>query len=146
MSLSIFDRGEGRFKLMRADADIGWIEDRAIGFRGFEDHPAAQRAAAVAYDALTTWLARQRRIESAPRSGRTLGVRSNGADVELILGDVPVGRLWHHGDATDGRGDYAFELRLPPRVVASISAAQVMYHALERHRAVRDTENAFALA
>ena len=54
MSLSIFDRGEGRFDLMHGDIEIGWVRDRAVGFNGFGDRAAARRAAAVAYDALTS--------------------------------------------------------------------------------------------
>lgn len=44
MSFSVFDRGEGRFDLMRGDAEIGWIADRAVGFGGFENAAAAHRA------------------------------------------------------------------------------------------------------
>ena len=51
MSLSIFDRGEGRFDLVYGDTEIGWVSDRAIGFNGFGDRAAARRGAAVAYDA-----------------------------------------------------------------------------------------------
>jgi hypothetical protein len=36
MTLGIIDRGEGRVDLMRSDAEIGWIADRAIGLAGFE--------------------------------------------------------------------------------------------------------------
>ena len=46
MSFRVFDRGEGRFDLMRGDAEIGWIADRAVGFGGFENAAAAHRAAA----------------------------------------------------------------------------------------------------
>ena len=46
MSFSVFDRGEGRFDLMRADAEIGWIADRAVGFGGFEAAAATHGAAA----------------------------------------------------------------------------------------------------
>jgi hypothetical protein len=75
-----------------------------------------------------------------------LRVRRDGAAEELTLGGVPVGRLLPHESEADGRGNYAFELLLPPHMGASISAAQVMYHALERHRAVRETEKGMALA
>ena len=138
MSLSIFDRGEGRFDLVRGDDAIGWVADRAVGFTGFGDRHAARRAATVAYDALSGWLARQRRVESAPRNGLALRLRSTGMTDELTLGDVPVGRLLYR-PAQDGiDGAYAFELMLPPRTGAPLSAAQVMYYALERHQAVRD--------
>ena len=132
MSFSVFDRGEGRFDLMRGDAEIGWIADRAIGFGGFENPAAAHRAAAIAHEALTGWLARQRRIDAAPRNAGALRVRRNGAVEQLTLGDVSVGRLFPHGGDSEGDGEYAFELLLPARVSASISAAQVMYLALMR--------------
>jgi hypothetical protein len=133
MSFSIFDRGDGRFDLMRGDAEIGWIADRAIGFAGFANAAAARRAAAIAHNALTGWLARQRRVDTAPRNAGALRVRRNGAVEQLTLGDVSVGRLFPHGGDSGGGQEYAFELLLPPRVGASVSAAQVMYLALTRH-------------
>jgi hypothetical protein len=138
MSFSIFDRGEGRFDLMRADAEIGWIADRAIGFGGFENTGAAHRAATIAHDALTGWLARQRRIDAAPRNAGGLRVQRNGPVEQLTLGDVSVGRLFPHDGESDGDGGYAFELLLPPRVGASNSAAQIMYLALMRHGLIRE--------
>ena len=132
MSFSVFDRGEGRFDLMRGDAEIGWIADRAIGFGGFENPAAAHRAAAIAYEALTGWLARQRRIDAAPRTAGALRVQRNDGVDQLTLGDVSIGRLFRQGGDFEGGGEHAFELLLPPRVVASISAAQVMYLALTR--------------
>ena len=135
MSLSIFDRGEGRFDLMHGDAQIGWVSDSAIGFTGFGDRAAARRGAAVAYDALTGWLARQRRFDAPPRNGHALRVRRDGKTDQLMLGEVPVGHLVYRGAIADG--GYAFELELPPRLGATLSAAQVMYYALERYRAAR---------
>jgi hypothetical protein len=52
---------------MRGDAEIGWIANGAIGFAGFANAAGAHRGAAIAHDALTGWLARQRRIDAAPR-------------------------------------------------------------------------------
>lgn len=138
MSFSVFDRGEGRFDLMRGDAEIGWVADRAISFAGFANAAAAHRAAAIAHDALTGWLARQRRIDVAPRNAGALRVRRNGAVEELTLGDVSVGRLFPHVADSDGSDEYAFELVLPPRVGASISAAQIIYLALMRHGLIRE--------
>jgi hypothetical protein len=134
MSLSIFDRGEGRFDLVYGDTEIGWVRDRAIGFNGFGDRAAARRGAAVAYDALTRWLARQRRFDAPPRNGHALRAQRAGGIDQLMLGDVPVGQLYY-GGIDDG---YAFELDLPPRIGATLSAAQVMYYALERFRAARE--------
>lgn len=138
MSLSIFDRGEGRFDLLRGDEEIGWVADRTVGFTGFGDRPAARRAATVAYDALNAWLARQRRFEPPPRNGHTLRVRRMGLTDQLTLGDVSIGRLLYRPARGGLDGAYAFELLLPPRIGAPLSAAQVMYYALERHQAVRD--------
>ena len=137
MSLSIFDRGEGRFDLMHGDIEIGWVRDRAIGFNGFGDRAAARRAAAVAYDALTGWLARQRRFDAPPRNGHALRVHRNGGIDQLMLGEVSVGQMLYRS-AGVADGGYAFELNLPPRIGATLSAAQVMYYALERYRAARD--------
>ena len=132
MSFSVLDRGDGRFDLMHGDAEIGWIADRAIGFGGFENPAAGHRAAAIAYEALERWLARQRRVDAAPRNSGGLRVRQHGGVKQLTLGDVSIGRLFRQGDDSEGSGEYAFELLLPPRVGASISAAQVMYLALMR--------------
>ena len=132
MSFSVFDRGEGRFELRRGDAEIGWIADRAIGFGGFENSAAARRAAAIAYETLTGWLARQRRIDASPRNASALRLRRTAGVHQLTLGDVVIGRLFRHDREFDGGGEYAFELLLPPRVGASLSAAQVMYLALIR--------------
>jgi hypothetical protein len=133
MSLSIFDRGEGRFDLVYGDTEIGWVRDRAIGFNGFEDRAAARRGASVAYDALTKWLARQRRLDTPPPTGHVLRAQRAGGIDQLMAGDVSVGQLFYRG-ADDG---FAFELALPPRIGATLSAAQVMYYALERSGATR---------
>ena len=133
MSLSIFDRGEGRFDLVYGDREIGWVRERAIGFNGFGDRAAARRAAAVAYDALAGWLARQRRFDAPPRNGHALRLQREGRIDQLVLGEVPVGQLFYRG-TDDG---YAFELDLPPRIGATLSAAQVMYYALERSGVAR---------
>jgi hypothetical protein len=68
MSLSIFEYGDGCFRLFRGDREIGWVDGRAIGFVEWESESAALRAANVAYDALSDWLARQHRLEAAASS------------------------------------------------------------------------------
>jgi hypothetical protein len=138
MSFSVFDRGEGSFDLMHNDAEIGWIADRAIGFGDFENQMTAHKAAAIAHSALTGWLARQRRIDAAPRNGSKLRLRSNGDAHHLTLGDVSVGRLIRRVSDGNGGNEYAFELQLPPGVGASISSAQVMYMALMRQGLIRE--------
>jgi hypothetical protein len=145
MALSIFDRGEGRFRLMRGDAEIGWVEDRAVGFTGFGDRAAARRAASIAYDALIGWLARQRRVDAPPRNGHALRVQRTGTTDQLMLGETPVGELLYRGTGV-AEGAYAFELLLPPRIGATLSAAQVMSIALERYRASRELGEVMGVA
>ena len=145
MSLSIFDRGEGRFDLALGDAEIGWVDHQAIGFTGFGDRAAARRAAAVAYDAMTGWLARQRRLDALPRNGTALRTRRDDGIEQLMLGEVPIGRLLYRGTGV-ADGAYAFELLLPPRIGAPLSAAQVMYYALERYRAAREVGGTIEVA
>ena len=140
MSLSIFDHGEGRFRLFHGEHEVGWVDGRHIGFSGFATTDAARRGATVAYDALSQWLARQLRTDASPRSGRRLGLRRDGDEKLLTLGGVPIGQLIQ---AEAGDGAHAFQLLLPPRVV-SLAAAQVIDGALRRHRALHALETAGA--
>jgi hypothetical protein len=139
MSLSIFEFGDGRYRLYDGEREIGWVEGRAVGFVGFDTEESALRAATVGYDALIGWLGRQSRDAPAPRGRRRLVVRAGAAERLLTLGGVAVGGLVsgseHHG-ATDGT--FGFELTLPPRIGAALSAAQVIHHALSGHRPTRE--------
>ena len=141
MSLSIFEYGDGRFRLFHGEREVGWIEGRAVAFVGFEGEEAAVRAAAIGYDALSEWLARQRHQDAAPRGNRRLRVRSEGGERALTLGGVGVGRLVS-GPAdhpADGMS-HGFELLLPPRVAAAFTAAHVIHQALDRHGALGSAE------
>lgn len=141
MSLSIFEYGDGRFRLFHGDREIGWVEGRAIGFVGWDSEAAAMRAATAAYDALSDWLARQRRQEAAPRRGRALRVRNDGAERSLTLGDVAIGRLLSGAPSpADTESRHGFELTLPPRIGAALTAAQVVDGALRRHRVLTGLE------
>lgn len=141
MSLKIFEHGDGRYRLFRDDLEVGWVLGRDIGFGGFADEESAIRAATAAYDALSGWLSRQRRDEAAPRRGRRLGARHDGGERVLTLGGVPIGRLVHsHVDLRPDDGSHGFELRLPPRFGAALTAAQVIDNALVRHRALSALE------
>jgi len=146
MPLSIFDRGDGHLHLMRADAAVGWIDGSTIGFGGFDDRAAALSAASIAYEVLTDWLARQRRLDAMPRNAGALQVRHDGAEEQLVLGDATVGRLLRRGGDADEGHEHAFELHLPPGMRASLNAAAMIHRALERRRAIHDIENALALA
>lgn len=142
MSLSIFEYGDGRFRLYHDEREVGWVENRGVGFTGFDSDDAAVRAAAVAYDALSEWLARQRRQEAAPRRGRRLRVRSDAGERQLTLGDVAIGRLVSEpADYTTDGASHGFELLLPPRIGAVLTAAHIIHQALVRHRALRSLES-----
>lgn len=145
MSLSIFEYGDGRFRLFHGDREVGWVEGRAVGFDGWENESAAIRAATVAYDALSGWLARQRRQDATPRRGRRLRARNEGGERALMLGHVAIGRLLSDasGDRSDARR-HGFELALPPRIGAALTAAQIVDGALRRHRALSQLESADA--
>ena len=138
MSLSIFEYGDGRFRLYHGDREVGWVENRAIGFVGFDTDDAAVRAASIAYDALSEWLARQRRQEAAPRRGRRLRVHDEAGERQLMLGDVAIGRLVSGpADQTLDDASHGFELLLPPRIGAALTVAHVIDQALVRHRTLR---------
>jgi hypothetical protein len=142
MSLTIFEYGDGRYRLRHGEQEIGWVEGRAVGFVGFDTEQAAVRAATVAYDALSGWLARQSREAPAPRGRGRLVVRTEAGERQLTLGGVAIGGLvsgWDDHGLTDG--SFGFELRLPLRIGAALSAAQVIHHALTRHRQLRELES-----
>jgi hypothetical protein len=145
MSLSIFEYGDGRFRLFRDGSEVGWVEGRAVGFLGFDSEAAAANAALAAYNALSDWLARQSREETKPR--RRLGLRVEDGEQQLTVGGVAIGRLLSGTtDRIATSGSYGFELKLPPRIGAALSAAQVIDQALIRHRKLSELETAGAIA
>ncbi|HKN68252.1 MAG TPA: hypothetical protein VJW73_18330 [Gemmatimonadaceae bacterium] len=144
--MSIFEYGDGRFRLFRDDREIGWVENRAVGFVGFSSDEDAIAAATSAYDALSAWLARQRRQEATPRRGRRLRVRSEAGERQITLGDVAIGRLVSGpADLAPESGSHGFELLLPPRVGAALTAAHIIDQALVRHRTLRSLESGAGL-
>lgn len=144
MSMSIFEYGDGRFRLFHGDREVGWVEARAVGFADWETEAAAIRAATVAYDALSAWLARQRRQDAVPRGHRALRAREEGGERVLTLGGIAVGRLVHEPLGDGAGGGHGFELVLPPRIGSTLTAAQVIDQALLRHRELRELEHAGA--
>ena len=145
MSLSIFEYGDGRFRLFRDGSEVGWVEGRTVGFLGFDSEPAAINAALAAYNALSDWLARQSREHAKPR--RRLGLRLEDGEQHLTVGGVSIGRLLSGTiDRIATGGSHGFELKLPPRIGAALSAAQVMDQALLRHRKLRELESVSAIS
>lgn len=129
MSLSIFEYGDGRFRLFHGDREVGWVDGRTLGFVDWVSKAAGFRAAIVAYDALSVWLARQRRLDAPPRRGRPLRVRTEGGERHLVLGSLVIGRLVSQA-ADASAGQHGFELMLPPRIGAALTAAHVVDAAL----------------
>jgi hypothetical protein len=146
MSLSIFEYGDGRFRLFHGEREVGWVEGRAVGFVGFDSEAAAVHAATVAYDALSGWLARQSREQPTLRGRRRFGIRIENGEQHLTLGGVAIGRLVSGPDDRIAMGgSHGFELKLPPRIGAALSAAQVIDQALARHRQLRQRESVDAI-
>jgi hypothetical protein len=136
MTLSIFEHGDGHFRLFRDGCEVGWVDGRDVGFLGFDTEADAADAAIAAYEALSVWLARQSRAQRTPQ--RRLDLRVENGKTSLTLGDIAVGRLVSEAeDRTTTSGSYGFELRLPPRIGAALSAAHVIDQALTRHRELR---------
>jgi hypothetical protein len=145
MSLSIFEYGDGRFRLFRDGSEVGWVEGRAVGFLGFDSEAVAVNAALAAYNALSEWLARQSREQARPR--RRLGLRAEDGEQHLTVNGVAIGRLLSGTiDRIATGGSHGFELKLPPRIGAALSAAQVMDQALIRHRNLREPETTSAVS
>jgi hypothetical protein len=143
MSLSIFEYGDGRFRLFHGDREIGWLEGRVVGFTGFDSEAAAVRAATVAHDALSAWLARQNYKEVVRRRGRRLGVHARDSERHLTIGGISIGRLVvGPADDAEKAASVGFELSLPPRIGAAFTAAQVVDQALVRHRELLGLEKA----
>jgi hypothetical protein len=129
-ALEIFDDGDGRLRLVRGGREVGWLERRAIGFRGFPDADTARAAASAAHSTLSRWIARQSRTAPVPARRRPLSCRHDGVSEWLTLGGVRVGRLRRFTasftasfttsdvalDDAAAITDVGFELFLPPRV------------------------------
>jgi hypothetical protein len=146
MSLSIFEYGDGRFRLFHGDREIGWVEGRVVAFTGFESDTAAIRAATVAHDALSAWLARQSYKEVIRRRGRRLGLYARDGERYLTIGGISIGRLVPGPADVAETASVGFELSLPPRIGEALTAAQVVDQALIRHRELLGLENAPASA
>ena len=134
MSLAIHADDHGAFRLHRGAEHVGWVQGRAVALLGFASANEARRAAAVAYDALRVWAARQRRTDIPPKRMRALRTGREGTRTMLLLDGIAVGRLLTPKDSPVHSSTYGFELLLPPGFgpVAGISAAQVIDTALKR--------------
>jgi hypothetical protein len=135
MTLTAYGRDEGGFLLHGNQLPIGWVEGRAVGFRGFSTKDHAMQAARVGHSALQGWLERERHAGPLAGVGGALRTRRDGRLHWITVGGSAIGRLVEPTThAPVGANTFGFELLLPPSVnpVGGISAAQVIWHALKR--------------
>jgi hypothetical protein len=135
MTLTVYGRDEGGFLLHGNELPIGWVEGRAVGFRGFATKNHAMEAARVGHRALTGWLARERHAAATSDGNGALRTRRDGRLHWITVDGSPIGRLVDPDThAPVSASTFGFELLLPPSVnaVGGISAAQVIWYALKR--------------
>jgi hypothetical protein len=135
MTFTAYGRDDGGFLLHGNEFPIGWVEGRAIGFRGFATKEYAMEAARVAHRALSKWLARERHLAEVDDGAGAVRTRRDGRLHWITIGGSPIGRLLDPDThAPVGASTFGFELLLPPSVspVGGISAAQVIWYALKR--------------
>lgn len=136
MTLTVYGRDDGGFLLHRDQLPIGWVEGRAVGFRGFATRDHALEAARVGHRALSSWLARERHTPAASDADGKLQTRRDGRLHWITVDGSPIGRLVDPDThAPVSVSSFGFELLLPPSVnaVGGISAAQIIWHALKQN-------------
>jgi len=135
MTLTAYGRDDGGYLLHGNQLPIGWVEGRAVGFRGFATRDHALEAARVGHRALRAWLARERHAPAADDADGALRTRRDGRLHWITVDGSPIGRLVDPDThAPVGPSTFGFELLLPPSVnaVGGISAAQVIWHAMKQ--------------
>lgn len=121
--------------LRAADTVMGWIDGRAIGFRGFADEEEAAHAAWVAYRTMSRRFAREGGQRLVPIDTVPMSLSREG-DVELILAaERPIATLVRPGsDSPSGPDSFGFELQVPKPVdeLTMRSTAYLVYRTLRR--------------
>jgi hypothetical protein len=135
MTLTAYGRDDGGYLLHGNDLAIGWVEGRAVGFRGFHTREHALDAARVGHRALRGWLERERHAAPIGDAAGALRTRRDGRLHWITVDGSPVGRLVDPDThAPVAENSFGFEFLLPPSVnqVGGLSVAQVIWHALRR--------------
>ena len=124
-----------RLDLLDAETTGGWIDDLAIGFRGFANEAEAVYAASVAYRTMERRLSRDGDTHPLPGDTEPIVLRRSG-DVELIMaGGRPIATLVRPGaDSPSGPDSFGFSLPLPvpSDELTRRSTAYLVYRELRR--------------
>jgi hypothetical protein len=121
---NIIGDGEGKYRIMLGDElAVGWLTDRAVGFRGMRTEAIARDAAAAAWramDAVLTnqyagWPRREPRFEA-------MTLTHDGAYEWFYDGTMPIARLLRpHRRAFNGT--FGIELVLPSYATEGVGVA-----------------------
>jgi hypothetical protein len=114
---------------------VGWVDGRAIGFRGFGDEAEAAHAAWVGYRTMSRRFPRPAGQRPIPIGSEPLSFDQSGG-VELILAaGRPIATLVRPGvGSPSGRESFGFELQLPVPADerTTRSTADVVYRTIRR--------------
>jgi hypothetical protein len=128
---NIIGDGDGKYRIMLGDeVTVGWLNGRAVGFRGMKTETIAREAAIAAWQAMDGVLTNQYAgwPRREPRFDR-LRVTHDGAYEWFHDGTVPVARLLRpHRRAFSGT--FGIELVLPSYATEGVGVAAA--HAISR--------------
>lgn len=124
-----------RFDLLDGDAPVGWVDGRAVGFRGFGNEVETVHAAWVAYRTMTRRFARDLGRRPPPIDTEPMSLRRNGEVEHILASDRPIARLVRPGaDSRSGQESFGFEMQVPvPASELTMRAtADLVYRAMRR--------------
>ena len=121
---NIIGDGEGKYRIMLGDeVTVGWLNDRAVGFRGMKTEAMAKEAAAVAWRAMDRVLTNQYAgwPRREPRFDQ-MRITHDGAYEWFHEGTMPIARLLRpHRRAFSGT--FGIELVLPTYATEGVGVA-----------------------
>jgi len=100
--------------LVDAGRTIGWIDDNAVGFRGFGDETEATHAAWVAHRTIARKLARTHGTRPVPVDIEPLAIQRIEGKEMILASGRPIAALVRPGpDSRSGIDSFGFELLIP---------------------------------
>lgn len=121
--------------LLDGDVRVGWIDGRAIGFRGFGSDVEAAHAAWVAYRTMARRFARELGQRPPPIDIEPISIRRSGAVEHIVASGRSFGRLIRPGTGSrSGADSFGFELQVPvPAAELTMrSTAYLLYRTMRR--------------